>query len=156
MKFYVDQTLGTLAKWLRLLGFDTEPIQLPPRGQARLPGRQPGVYFLSRQAAWAARQPRPDLLVLTASDVEGQCMEVCRRLQLTPETWQPLQRCSDCNEPLQTLPHDQAEGRVPDYIFAQHRDFRTCPRCRRVFWDGTHQRRIRQRWQELVQRAKTA
>ncbi|MGQ9922247.1 MAG: Mut7-C RNAse domain-containing protein [Desulfobacca sp.] len=152
MKFYVDQSLGKLIKWLRLLGFDTHPVQLHPRGSTQLPPRQPEVYFLTQQTSWPARERRPDLLILTSQDPEEQLAEICQRLQLAPETWLPLQRCSTCNLPLQPLPPDRLEGRVPDYIAASHQQFLECPRCQRVFWEGSHQRRIRRRLEELAHR----
>ena len=152
MKFYVDQSLGKLIKWLRILGFDTVPVQLRPQGLAQLPAWQPGVYFLTKQTSWPHRRRRPDLLILTSQDPEDQLAEICQRLQLAPETWQPLQRCSDCNLPLQPLPPDRLEDRVPDYIAVRHRQFLECPRCQRVFWEGSHQRRIRLRLEKLSHR----
>ncbi len=152
MKFYVDQTLGKLIKWLRLLGFDTVQVQLSPKDLAQLPPWKPGVYVLTKQTSWPARRQRPDLLILTSQDPEDQLAEICQRLSLPPDTWQPLQRCSDCNLPLQPLPPDQLEDRVPDYIAVRHQQFFECPQCQRVFWEGSHQRRIRRRLEELSHR----
>ncbi len=152
MKFYVEQTLGRLLKWLRLLGFDAEPLAFSSRRQDRLRPLRPGVYYLSGQTSWPARQRRPDLIILTSREVEGQLLELHQRLQLTPATWEPLGRCSQCNTPLRPLPADQAEGRVPDYVAAQTRQFHECPDCRRVFWEGSHQRRIRRQLAELARR----
>lgn len=149
MKFYVEQSLGKLIKWLRLLGFDTVPMQFSPLGQTPLPSWQRGVYFLTRQASWPARRQRPDLVILTSQNVEEQLVELCRRLHLSPETWQPLRRCSDCNLPLHSLSRDQVEGKVPDYIATRHQQFYQCPQCHRVFWEGSHQRYIRQRLAKL-------
>lgn len=152
MKFYVDQSLGKLIKWLRLLGFDTVPVRLSQQRPAQLPPWQPGVYFLTRQTSWPARHVRPDLLILTSQDAEDQLAEICQRLHLAPETWQPLQRCSDCNLPLRPLPPERLEDRVPDYIAVRHQHFFECPQCHRVFWEGSHQRRIRRRLEELSHR----
>lgn len=152
MKFYVDQTLGKLAKWLRLLGFDTVQVHFTPQAQEQLPPWQREVYVLTRQTTWPAKRRRPDLIILTSQDPEEQLLEICQRLQLAPEMWAPLQRCSDCNLPLQPLPPDQLPGRVPDYIALRHQQFFVCPQCQRVFWEGSHQRRIRSRLERLAQR----
>lgn len=152
MKFYVDQTLGKLAKWLRLLGFDTVQVHFTPQAQEQLPAWKRDVYVLTRQTSWPAGRRRPDLIILTSPDPEEQLMEICQRLHLAPETWEPLQRCSDCNLPLQPLSSDQLEGRVPDYIAVRHQQFFACPQCQRVFWEGSHQRRIRSRLQKLAHR----
>jgi len=148
MKFYVDLSLGRLAKWLRLLGFDTELRRLTPH--TLLPPWQDGVYFLARRSSWPRRQQRPDLIILSGDDVEAQLTALAQRLPLAPETWTPLQRCSDCNVPLRPLSSSEVEGRVPDYIASRHGQFHECPRCQRVFWEGSHQRRIRQRLAHLA------
>jgi uncharacterized protein with PIN domain len=92
---------------------------------------------------------RPDLINLDSDLLEEQLTEICRRLNLSPEMWKPLVRCSKCNKILQPIPPEQAEGLVPDYINQKQRKFFECPQCRRVFWEGSHQIRIRRRLQEL-------
>jgi uncharacterized protein len=149
MKFFVDQTLGRLIKWLRLLGFDAVPLRLTPQEFSNLPGPQKGDFILTRQTSLAKKFGRPNLIILESDQAEAQLMEICRRLHLPPETWQPLQRCTHCNRSLLPVTSEQVEGRVPDYISQKHQQFFECPQCRRVFWEGSHQRRIRRHLQEL-------
>jgi len=82
MKFLVDQPLGALAKWLRFCGFDATLMRLALDTPGSLPPPKPRTYLLTRQAA-AARLKRPDLMVLTAPDPEGQLQEVLQHLGLT-------------------------------------------------------------------------
>ena len=88
-------------------------------------------------------------MILTSDDLTAQLTEICRRLHLAPEDWEPLRRCSRCNAILEPIPPEQAEGRVPDFISQSQRQFLECPKCRRVFWEGSHQARIRQRLHKL-------
>ncbi|MGC8809613.1 MAG: Mut7-C RNAse domain-containing protein, partial [bacterium] len=47
-------------------------------------------------------------------------------------------RCLLCNELLKQLPKEEAEGKVPDFIFRLYDAFHSCPRCQRIYWPGTH------------------
>jgi uncharacterized protein len=149
MRFFADQTVGRLTKWLRFLGFDVAQTRLTPQEFPHLPTLKPDTYILTRQASLAAKLPRPDLIVLASDQPEAQLTEICRRLQISSETWEPLNRCSDCNQILVPVAPEQAEDRVPEYISRKHQQFFECPRCQRLFWEGSHQRRLRRRLQEL-------
>ncbi len=133
MKFLVDLPLGGLAKWLRFCGFDADCRRLT----ADLPPPQADTFILTRQESFK-RRPRPDLVLVTASDPEAQLQEVLQRLKVSPRQIQPLSRCSRCNEPLTAIPREQVQGRVPEHVFHYHNQFFECPRCRRLFWPGSH------------------
>jgi uncharacterized protein with PIN domain len=141
MKFLVDQPLGGLAKWLRFCGFDATLMRLTPDQPGSLPPPRPRTHILTRQAA-CQRLKRPDLLVLAAPDPEGQLAEVMQRLRLSARHLKPLTRCRHCNEPLAPLERDLVQGRVPEHVFLTHVRFYECPRCRRVYWPGSHIRGI--------------
>lgn len=140
MKFLVDLPLQGLAKWLRLGGFDTEVEKFSSLAPS-LPSPVPGRYLLSRQAKFR-RQTRGDLLVLEANDPQGQLAEVFRRLNLTRQDLAPLSRCGECNDLLVPVPRESVRGLVPDHIFQTQTEFFQCPRCRRLYWPGSHQGRI--------------
>ncbi len=148
MRFLVDHNLGTLTKWLRFLGFDVAQINLTLQAKT-LPPPQRDTVLLTRQTSLPKALQRPDLMILTSDDLTAQLTEICRRLHLAPEDWEPLIRCSRCNTILEPIPPEEAEGRVPDFVSQSQRQFFECPKCRRVFWEGSHRARIRQRLHEL-------
>jgi len=133
MKFMVDLPLAGLAKWLRFCGFDTT-VQ---RFSQSLPAASPGLYLLTRQQALARRR-RDDLLILTAPDPEAQLEEVIHRLQITRGHLRFLSRCGQCNEILVSIPRDQVLGLVPEHVFHTQEQFHQCPKCRQIFWPGSH------------------
>jgi len=133
MKFLVDLPLGGLAKWLRLCGFEADCRRLGPP----LPPPLPDTFILTRQEA-LQRPARPDLFFLHASLPEEQLQEVIKRLRISSRQLQPLSRCSHCNEVLVSLSREQVQGRVPEHVFHYQEQFLECPRCRRVFWPGSH------------------
>ena len=141
MKFMVDLPLAGLAKWLRFCGFDAVVQRLSPGSPPNLPAPLSDTYLLTRQQA-LSRLPREDLLVLTATDPEGQLQEVIRRLNLTRRHLHLLSRCGQCNALLVSLPREQALDLVPEHVFHTQQQFHQCPRCRQVFWPGSHHQGI--------------
>jgi len=137
MKFLVDSPLGGLIKWLRFCGFDTSPLLLHPEAPHPLPPPVPGTYILTRQGS-LKRLRRRDVLVLTADQPQEQLAEVLRRLQISRKDLSLLSRCSRCNDLLIPISRDQVQGQVPEHIFLYHQEFYECPRCRRLFWPGSH------------------
>jgi hypothetical protein len=58
-----------------------------------------------------------------------------------------LPRCLACNEPLQKITRDQARPSIPFFIYQIHHEFTRCPRCKRVYWPGSHAKSMEQRAQ---------
>ncbi|MBI4643126.1 MAG: hypothetical protein HY790_06040 [Deltaproteobacteria bacterium] len=137
MKFIVDLPLAGLAKWLRFCGFDAAVQRLSPGAPQDLPPALADTYLLTRQQDFT-RFKREDLLVLSAPDPEGQLQEVIRRLEITRGHLRLLSRCGQCNEILVSISRDQALGLVPEHVFHTQEQFHQCPKCRQVFWPGSH------------------
>jgi hypothetical protein len=141
-KFVADAMLGTLAKWLRILGYDTvlDPA-LDDNQLARL-ARAEGRVLLTRDRELARRRGLRVLLVAGES-LEDQICQVLTELNLVPD--RAYSRCPICNEPLETLDAAEARAHVPAYVARTQEQFSICPVCRRVYWRGTH-------WQHMEER----
>ncbi len=126
--------LGTLAKWLRLLGYDTrfDPA-LDDHALARL-ARAEERILLTRDRALAARRGLRSLLV-QEGDLEAQIAQVVRALG-PPSGLEP--RCAACNGELAFVPKAAVQSLVPPYVFHTQSEFRRCTACGRVYWRGTH------------------
>jgi uncharacterized protein with PIN domain len=137
--FVADSMLGTLAKWLRILGYDTLfDVSLDDYQLMRL-ARAGGRVLLTRDRELARRRGVRTLLI-ESEHLEEQIRQVLTDLDL--KTDQSFSRCPVCNEPLQPLGREAARTRVPAYVARKHETFKTCPACRRVYWRGTH-------WQQM-------
>jgi uncharacterized protein len=148
MRFLVDLPLGGLAKWLRLCGFDATVMSFSPQ-RLGLPPPVAGTYLLTRRAQHRGLQ-RDDLLVLASNDPEDQLAEVFHRLKLSRRDLAPLSRCGECNDLLKPVPRETALGLVPDYVFHTQAQFFQCPRCRRLYWPGSHPARITAKLHHLL------
>ncbi len=136
-----DATVGKLARWLRWLGYDTVYIEGDPdavAGRARSTGR----VLLTRDQSFIERTGLHVVLV-RSSDLEAQLAQVLADLGW-PARDAP-QRCMACNVPLAARTVDEVQAWVPPYIAETHREFHQCPRCKKVYWPGTHWVAMRER-----------
>ena len=69
MKFFVDQNLGSLAKWLRFMGFDVVQMKLTLKDLQSLPRPKQNNFILTRQTSSSAKLNRPDLIVLASDEL---------------------------------------------------------------------------------------
>ena len=129
--------MGSLAKWLRLLGFE---VQLWRRS---LPPPQTGTFILRRAAPPPRRRDREDVIHLRAADLEGQMQELRQQLPELSRTAAPGSRCSRCNSLLQPCDPSEVEELVPDYIRHRFQEFFLCPHCHKVYWPGSHFQKFR-------------
>ncbi|MFC2023260.1 Mut7-C RNAse domain-containing protein [Chloroflexota bacterium] len=146
ISFIADAMLGTLAKWLRILGFDTlyDPA-LDDNQIARL-ARADGRMLLTRDRELARRRGLCSLLI-AGQDLGSQLDQVLSDLDLTPDC--TFSRCPVCNELLAPLSPEAAGQRVPAYVARSHRTFKLCPACQRIYWRGTHWQRMEKQMAEL-------
>jgi uncharacterized protein len=136
--FAVDIMLGKLAKWLRILGFDTRCESF--RNTEHLDAiRSQGYLLLTRNGRWSGE---PQILFVRANDVLGQLREVVVDTAIHPSEFSFLHRCLRCNELLERIDREQVLGSVPDFVYQSHLSFHCCPNCQRVYWPGSHPKRI--------------
>ncbi len=147
--FAVERTLGRLGKWLRLLGFDALfETECPPGGF--IAHGDPGRTLLTRTRRVAEAHAAHAPIFIRSNDPFEQVGEVVRVLGLTVGDVKPFSRCLRCNVPIEVLPREEARGVVPDYVWETQPSFSRCPRCRRIYWRGTHTARSLERIETLV------
>jgi len=141
-RFLADTMLGRLARWLRVLGFDTryEPALTDPALVAL--SRRDGRVLLTRDRR-LLRDLRPELaLEVTRDEPLAQLRDVIERLALRPPA-ELFTRCLLCNAPLDAVVHAEAMTLLPPAARQLPGPVRRCPTCGRVYWPGSHARRMR-------------
>ena len=149
MKFIADRMLGKLAKELRMLGYDTVYY----RGEDAYPliklGREEGRVILTRGTRFAPQRPEDRIVRITEDKPSLQLRELIQRKIISLLEEPLFSRCLVCNTLLNEIPREEAEGKVPDFIFYQQREFFRCPQCSRIYWRGSHQDHMKKRIEEL-------
>ena len=137
-RFVADIMLGKLAKWLRTLGFDTHYERLDRQRQIDT-YRERGFLLLTRNQRWCGQAA---VMCLEANDPTEQLLELVGAVPIEPHEIRLLERCLLCNTGLQEVPRDQVIGLVPDYVFENQTVFHQCPKCLKLYWSGSHPRRM--------------
>jgi uncharacterized protein with PIN domain len=135
LKLLADGMLGKLAKWLRLLGYDTAYDNVADDPELAHRARAEGRVLLTRDRELASRHGLRTLLV-ESEVLEEQVRQV--QEALGPPSAPALSRCAVCNTELEQVSSEDIASRVPPYVVRTQTGFRRCPSCGRVYWPGTH------------------
>lgn len=146
-RFIADVMLGRLAKWLRIIGYDTLYFRRIEDSQLMRMAMREGRTLLTRDVELFNRGGFQGLFI-EGQDLEAQLAQVMREARLRPKVKAGV-RCPLCNERLQGVKKDQIRGLVPAYVYFAHEEFTRCPRCGKIFWRGTHWERIERRLREM-------
>jgi uncharacterized protein with PIN domain len=143
-RLFADAMLGRLARWLRIIGYDTEyDPHIADETLVRRCWRE-GRILLTCDQRLAGEWTIPRALVLRSGDALTQLREVVDRLALDRD--RPLfSRCPLCNALVQPVERTAVQDEVPERVWREQERFVRCPRCRRVYWEGSHTRRMRER-----------
>jgi len=144
--FLADSMLGTLAKWLRLLGYDTAyDAQCDDNQLVRL-ARAEGRILLTRDTGLLKRKGL-NCLFVESEVLEEQLAQVLQAFDLRVDN--PFSRCPVCNTALEEVPKYEAWGQVPPFVFQTQRTFSLCPECNQFYWRGSHWKRMSERMERL-------
>ncbi len=138
VKFITDVNLGKLAKWMRLLGYDTVFYHGNADRDFLKRAAQEGRVALTRKKNVAGKLPSGNLVIIHSDNVLDQLRELMETLSFLPDPARMFSICARCNADLIEVSKDKISGMVPDYIFASHTEFHMCPHCNGVYWPGTH------------------
>ncbi len=153
MKFIVDHNVGKLARWLRMMGFDSvfftgEDDSLMVK-QALAEDR----IILTRDTGIMLRRMvtsgRVKAILLKTESAEEQIRRLVAELDLKKPA-KPFSLCLEDNTPLLPAAHDDVKDRVPPYVFKTQTQYMECPVCRRVYWRGTHWLAMLRRLEKII------
>jgi uncharacterized protein with PIN domain len=140
-KFVADSMLGRLAKWLRVLGYDThyQTSYLPEVLNALV---REGRLLLTRHRKQADRSGGQAVFV-HGNYVGVQLIGLAGELHLKPLPSAWFSRCLICNTLLRRARESEAREKVPEYVFHQNvNQIHFCPSCGKYFWPGSHRSRM--------------
>lgn len=137
IRFILDNHLGRLAAYLRMMGFDTlyrnsyqdEELARVSNEEDRIlltRDRRLLMRSLVRRGAWMRSQ-----------DPKQQLVEVIRRYHLSG-LFRPFQRCLRCNHPLEGVSKEQVLSRLEPLTKLYYDEFHICPSCGQIYWKGSH------------------
>jgi uncharacterized protein with PIN domain len=149
IRFIADVHLGRLAKYLRLLGFDTafdrdledsKIISISLSQNRIILTRDKGILKNSRitHGYW-----------IRSSDPRKQIIEVSGRFDLK-RLFKPFTRCLECNTLIVDVPKEEITEKLLPKTRKYYNHFQICPDCGRIYWEGSHYDRMKQFVESLL------
>ena len=150
MRFLVTDESVRLARWLRLLGYDTVVVPWQPLSQlcTRAYNEQRVVVTRNTKVAGGCLFR---VVHLSSGALEEQLPQLIHALRLSIPEESIGSRCNCCNAELKIVAKPSIQDQVPPHVFQTQRRFLACPSCHRIYWAATHDQRIR-RFLEQVTR----
>jgi len=154
-KFIADNNVGKLARWLRLIGYDTS--LLPQKDDAQMIRIALGEnrVILTKDAQFMKRRLVTSgalkTLHIEQDDPEVQVQEVVENLSLD-YGFKPFSRCLECNQALVARDKEEEKDLIPARVCETQTQYTQCPSCHRVYWPGTHWQAMRKNLRDLQAR----
>ena len=145
-RFIVDTMLGDLAKWLRILGYDTLYSRNYTDSQivkiASTSKRT--ILTMDRGLCIIAKKKNVPCILMESYDIRERLAEISIKANIPLVADPSRSRCPVCNGVLKPV-YDKSviKDRVPPKALESHKVFYICTRCGQVYWEGSHWRNIK-------------
>jgi len=149
-KFFADNNVGKLAKWLRMMGYDTRFFNGSDDSHMVAIALAESRVILTRDTQIMKRRlvtsGQLKAILIQGDEAEQQMRQVIDSLKLDCQ-FKPFTICLECNQPLLPRSKEQVKDLVPPYVFQTQVQYMECPTCHRIYWRGTH-------WQAMTEKIK--
>lgn len=148
VKFIADNNIGKLARWLRLIGYDTLLFKQKDDGEMIKTALSEGRVILTKDTQFMKRRlvtnGKLKTILIKQDDPKFQMQEVVKTLNLNYD-FKPFSLCLECNQVLIARDKEEVKNLVPAHVFETQTLYTECPACHRIYWQGTH-------WQAMVKK----
>ena len=131
--------LGTLAKWLRIYGFDTFYANSKMSDAELIKiSKDENRVLISRdkELIQIAKRENIKTIGLKTIDIDEQIKAVLNDLKFNMS--QVLSRCIICNSEVEEILKDEIKEKVPKKVFENNEEFWFCKNCNKIYWKGSH------------------
>ncbi len=150
LKFIVDNNVGKLAKWLRMMGYDTLFFNGSDDSHMVASALAESRVILTRDTQIIKRRVVTNgqlkAILIKSDKPEEQMRQVVETLKLDSQI-KPFTICLECNQPLEERTKEQVKDLVPPYVFQTQNQYMECLACHRIYWRATH-------WQAMTKKLK--
>jgi len=136
-RFVLDTPLGTLARYLRLCGFDARYRNDYGDAEVARISVDEGRTLLTRDRGVLKRRIVTRGYYVRSDRPREQLSEILSRFQLR-EAAAPLTRCPRCNGILRDVEKSAVDHRLEPLTRRYYDAFRMCADCGALYWRGSH------------------
>lgn len=156
VKFIADTMLGSLARWLRMLGYNTyysrsfsdkEILELASNERRVILTRDWSLYRKALKLGLKA-------IYLENEDIIQKLINIARRIPINLDLDPNNSRCPICNGILRKAFIEEVNGKVPQEIIKLHDEFWICTKCGKIYWKGKHWITMRKILSEVKEKLK--
>ena len=145
MLFLVDGMLGNVAKKLLLLGYDTEYFSGMNDLELIKKAKQEDRIIISkdRQLIANAKKSAVVTIQITKENEIEQFFEILDAVDLElNEISGDTARCTRCNSQTTRIAKSKISDKVPSKVFECNENFWECDKCKQVYWEGSHIKKL--------------
>ncbi len=148
-QFILDQHLGRLAAYLRMMGFDTlyrndyhdEELAQVSHDEQRI--------LLTRDVGLLKRSLVVYGYYVRETNRQKQLAEITQRYNLTADA-APFKHCMKCNGLLERIEKETVLDQLPDGTATYYHEFHRCSSCQRIYWKGAHYQRMQALMERII------
>ncbi|WP_083829926.1 Mut7-C RNAse domain-containing protein [Thermogladius calderae] len=144
-RFIADTMLGSIARWLRILGYDVVYDRRYEDWQILKIARDEDRVVVTRDRALhhkALKNGLKSVYVENPGDIPKSLAVIALLTNIRLAVDFERTRCPLCNGELVKVNKERVKGKVPDRVYSLYNDFWVCTRCGNVYWVGSHWRTI--------------
>lgn len=140
-RFVLDNHLGRLTAYLRMLGFDClYQTHFDDDEMAKIVQQEERI-LLTRDRRLLMRKAVVYGYCLRSLDSLEQLLEVIQHFDLKGRIY-PFHRCLRCNHPLEPVAKETIINRLEPLTRLYFDEFQICPACKQIYWKGSHYERM--------------
>jgi uncharacterized protein len=149
-RFLLDNHLGRLAAYLRMLGFDClYRNHYDDQELAEILQREERI-LLSRDRRLLMRKVVTHGYCPRSLNSLKQLIEVIQRFDLLNQI-APFHRCLRCNHPLEAVSKEAVLDQLEPLTKLYFDEFQICLNCKQIYWKGSHYERMERLIQQIVE-----
>lgn len=143
MKFIIDSMLGTLARKLRIFGFDSLYYNnISDDNILSLCIDTSRILLTSDKELFKRAIKHNVKCILLNGNEEDNLVKISSLLNIRLRFNINNSRCALCNTPLKKVTKECVKNTIPNNVYNRFEEFYYCSTCNKVYWEGSHIRRI--------------
>lgn len=137
-RFLLDGMLGSLARWLRILGYDTEYHVDMEDDMLRVEAKESHRVLVTRDAELHRKTVNSgaEAVLIHSEHTIEQLRELADSLSISLIPMNT--RCPRCNGVLDYIDKDEIAGKVPEESYKVFDEYWVCTDCNAIYWKGSH------------------
>lgn len=148
MEFFLEASLKGLSKWLRFFGYKTEICEDKIDKVKILKNKNKIFLITSPNTAELLEKAGVKYLLLPRESLKAQLTLIIHKLNLNTEL--KLNLCSICGEELISVKKEDFRNFIPPMVYQFYDEFNFCPKCKKLYWQGDHIKRLEKRLKKLI------